>query len=191
MKANTLKSLLGILILCSMLNISCNQNSPAPISPTPSTPASPTTNTNTPEGLAVDVSGQWFLDSIIYYTTPTNYYTQKFGYAQQLGIPGAITADHKERLLKDSVTFYQNATGLSTVSHRRRVFNINWTRDMIGDTSNLVKSNSTWVVQILYNRLFIDASDLQGYVRSYTGNNLVLSADTLNIKAHQWYYWHK
>ena len=64
MKANTLKSLLGILILASMFNISCNQNSPAPSTPAPTSTTATTTLTPTETALL----GNWCYDKFETYS---------------------------------------------------------------------------------------------------------------------------
>jgi hypothetical protein len=189
MKVNSLKSLLGILILGSMFNMSCNQNSPAPANTTaPSTPSA-TTSTTTTEGMALALVGHWYLDSSRMYTTPTVYNTTGYCFNWQF-INSSDLAQHKEH---DLTTTIQAASTTTVQSNLRKQYNILWFRNMSNDTTSYTSNDLSWaILDDNTGMLFVNAgNEMSGYVRSLSGNNLVLANGTTSLPSGMWYYWHR
>lgn len=194
MKAITLKSLLGILVLGSMFNLSCNQNSPAPVTPVAPNTSSATTSTTTPEGLALALVGHWYLDSLVSYTTSTNFSVTYYGFNYVFPAPNGGTAQHEEVALSTQTI---SAPASSSFSYLRNMTSYFWTRNApnINDTSSYnSNSNAQWQVisQPSSSFLFLQATPLAGYVRSLSSNKLVVSSsnDTI-VKTGSWYHWHR
>ena len=190
MKVNTLKSLLGILILGSMFNLSCNQNSPAPVSSAAPNTTTATTSKNTPEGLALALVGHWYLDSMVSYSTPTSFTTTLYGFNAVVTSTNGGGAQHYENDLKSIVTATQTP---SVTSNTRESYNITWSRNMTNDTISYGTNNSSWVVVTLNSALFLNGggSYFSGYIGNYTGNNIELAPNTSSLKSGQYFYWHR
>ena len=195
MKAITLKSLLGILVLGSMFNLSCNQNSPAPVTPAAPNTSSATTSTTTPEGLALALVGHWYLDSIQTYITPVSFGTQYYGYNYVFPAPNGGTAIHYEGVLKTSTV---TAPATTNYSYMRNCECYTWSRNApaFNDTSSFGANTGFWQVidQQTNGFLFLQGgctTFFNGYVRNINTNSLILSGNDASIKSGQWSYWHR
>lgn len=194
MKTKTLITFLGILIICSMFNISCNQNSPAPSTPSAPNTTTATTSTNTPEGLALDMVGHWYLDSVVYYSSPTAHSTTLYGFNVVVTATNSAGAQHIENDLKSTISQTQTPQTLASCgcSNMRESFNITWWRNSSNDTTSYQSNNLSWTVNNNSSSLYANCGNqMNGYVRSYSGNVLVLALNTSTIKSGFWYYWHK
>ena len=99
MKASTLKTITGLLILLSF--VSCKKSSSSSTPSSPSTPSA-TTSTNSPEGMAVALVGHWHLDSTHYYSTPTTYAYVGYGFNWAFSSSTDL-AQHYEANLKANI----------------------------------------------------------------------------------------
>lgn len=195
MKTKTLKSLLGILILGSMLNVSCNQNSPAPSTPSTPNTTTATTSTNTAEGMAVALIGHWYLDSMVYYSPGSASSTVLYGFNYVFPAPNGGVAEHYEGALKTSTV---SAPANTNYSYLRNMECYVWSRSpqAPNDTASFGINSSFWQVldQQTNGILFLQGgctTYLNGYVRSLSANGLVLSSNDASIKSGQWSYWHR